>query len=332
MKNLFICGTPLQSLIAVRIIEVNNFAPEDCILFFYSAVKNRKYEHYYRLLSERCAQSVFYFCDFNFPGYIAKAKKIFSGMDYSRVYLASVNSVFVLVALSLKKHHSLYTFDDGTANLSPSSSYAETYGLSIKKYLALKLFGNTYSIQKIRQESLGHYTLYPGFTNNISSKLIPISIFLSKQHKEGSGRCAVILGTVFHEAFAVESIGRVITRLERLSESLTDVCFYIPHPRGETLHASGLQILDSEKIAEEIISDLLLEYAVVDLYGFCSSVQINMAHLPGVNNIFLTISGAKPHVWDMFELATRAGISPKAVIDLDAPYQIDEGMSTQTVK
>lgn len=319
-------------MIAARIIEVNDLAAQDCVLFFYSAIRNKKYDHYYRFLSKRCAHSVFYLCDFRFPSYIAKAKKILSEMDYGTVYLAAVNSVFVLIALSLKKHHYLYTFDDGTANLSPSSSYARTYGLSIKKYLALKLFGNTYSIQKIRQESLGHYTIYPDFTNNISSKLIPISIFQGVQFTPGSGRCAVILGTVFHEAFAEDSVARVLTKLETLSANLTGNVFYIPHPRGESLDLKGSEILDSEKIAEEIISELLRKYASVDLYGFCSSVQINMAHLPGITNIFLTISGAKPHVWDMFELATRAGISPKAVIDLDTSFQESETPSAQTPK
>ena len=71
-------------------------------------------------------------------------------LEYSSAYLASVSSVFVLLALSLKKHRRLYTFDDGTANLSPSSSYAETYELSVKKYLALKLFGNKYSSRNHR--------------------------------------------------------------------------------------------------------------------------------------------------------------------------------------
>lgn len=321
MKSLFICGTPLQSLIAARIIDLNNLAAEDCILFFYSGVGNKKYDHYYRLLSERCAQSVFYYCDFKFPGYIAKAKKIFSGMDYTTVYLASVNSVFVFLALSLEKHRYLYTFDDGTANLSPSSSYAESYGLSVKKYLALKLFGNTYSIQKIRKETRGHYTIYPNFTNNISNNLRPLSIFHGMQYAPGSGKCSVILGTVFHEAFGANSVARVIEKLEKLSTTLAEHVFYIPHPRGETLEVKELEILDSEKIAEEIISDLLAKYESVDLYGFCSSVQINMAHLPGINNIFLTISGAKPHVWDMLDLAKRAGISPKSVIDLDVQFQ-----------
>ena len=308
-------------MIAARIIESNSLVAEDCILFFYSGVRNKKYDHYYRLLSERCAQSVFYYCDFKFPGYVAKAKKIFSAMDYSTVYLASVNSVFALLALSLKKHRNLYTFDDGTANLSPSSSYAETSGLSIKKYLALKLFGNTYSIQRIRQESLGHYTIYPDFPNNISSHLIPISIFQGMPYAPGAGTCAVILGTVFREAFGADSIARVINKMEKLSASLAEEVYYVPHPRGEKLDMKNLKILDSEKIAEEIISDLLLKYESVDLYGFCSSVQINMAHLPGIRNIFLTISGAKPHVWDMLDLAKRAGISPKSVIDLDVQLQ-----------
>ncbi len=321
MKKLFICGTPLQSLIAARIIEKNNLAADDCILFFYSGVKNKKYDHYYRFLSERCAQSVFYYCDFKFPGYIAQAKKIFAGMDYDTVYLASVNSVFVFLALSLKKQRYLYTFDDGTANLSRSSSYAETYGLTVKKYLALKLFGNTYSIHRIRRETLGHYTIYPNFTNNISSNLIPISILQDVQYAPGSGKCAVILGTVFHEAFEAVSVARVIQKMEALASTLAGDIYYVPHPRGEVLDLKNMELLDSEKIAEEIISDLLVKYEGVDLYGFCSSVQINMGHLSGINNIFLTISGAKPHVRDMLDLARRAGISPKAVIDLDASSQ-----------
>jgi N-acetyllactosaminide alpha-2,3-sialyltransferase len=317
VKSLFICGTPLQSLIAAKIIEKNNLTPDDCSLFFYSGVRNKKYDYYYRLLSERCSKSVFYYCDFKFPSYLAKAKEILSDMEYQSVYLASVNSVFSLLALSLGKHSFLYTFDDGTANLSSKSSYAATYGLTIKKYLGLKLFGNSYSIDRIRKESLGHYTIYPDFRNNISHKLIPVTIVDTAHYGDGVGKCAVILGTVFREAYETAAIPRVIEGLGNLSATLGQHVYFVPHPRDEEVTLQNCEKLDSDKIAEDVISDLLLRYATVDLYGFCSSTQINMAHVAGISNRFLTITGTKPLVWEMFNLASQAGISPAAVIDLD---------------
>ena len=318
MKSLFICGTPLQSLIAAKIIEENDLAAEDCSLFFYSGVRNRKYDYYYGLLSERCSKSVFYFCDFRFPSYLAKAKRILSDMEYTSVYLASVNSVFSLLALSLKKHSFLYTFDDGTANLSPKSSYAATFGLTMKKFLGLKVFGNSYSIDRIRKESLAHYTIYPDFKNNISHNLIPVTILDTVNRGVGVGECAVILGTVFREAYETAAIPRVIDSLENFSTTLGKHVYFIPHPRDEEVTLRNCEKLDSEKIAEDVISDLLLQFASVNLHGFCSSAQINMAHVAGVSNVFLTITGAKPLVWEMYDLASQAGISPAAVIDLDS--------------
>lgn len=316
-KNLFICGTPLQSIIVKKIIESEGLEKKNCILFFYTYVKNDKHDRYYALLSELFSESYYYLCDNKYPSYVIDAKKIFSGLDFSNIYFAAVHSSFVLLALSLGKHKRIYTFDDGTANVFPRSSYAAKYGLSFKKFFGLVLFGNRYNIQRIRNESLAHYTIYPGFENNISDNLISLEIFPALSGEEKAGKCSLILGTVFREIFLGSKIEETLSNLSRFSQNVVGDVYYLPHPRSMETTIQGCRIIDSGKIAEEIIGELYQEYGSIDVYGFSSSAQFNVAHLAGLNNYLLSSSALKYSVKEISEMAADAGISLGTIIDLD---------------
>lgn len=316
-KNLFICGTPLQSLIVRKIIESEGLDKKNCILFFYTYVKNDKNDRYYKLLSELFCESYYYLCENKYPNYIIESKKIFSGLNFSNIYFAAVHSSFVLTALSMGKHKKIYTFDDGTANVNPSSSYAAKYGLSLKKFLGLGLFGNRYSIQRIRKETLAHYTIYPDFKNNISDNLISIQIFPVLRGRKKVGKCSVILGTVFRESFMESEIEEILSNISRLSQEIGGDVYYVPHPRSTETRIQGCRVIDSDKIAEEIVGELYQKYGSIDVYGFSSSAQLNVAHLEGLDNYLLSSSALKTSVNEMSEVAAGAGISLGRIIDLD---------------
>ena len=163
-KNLFICGTPLQSLIIRQIIEKEGLEKDDCMLFFYTYVQNDKYDYYYEELSKYFSESIYFVNEYRFPSYATNSKKIFSKLEYENIYFGAVHSSLVLLALSGRKHEKIFTFDDGLANIY-EGTYSHKYGLSLKKFLGLSIFGNRYTMQRIRNETQGHYTVSGGFVS-----------------------------------------------------------------------------------------------------------------------------------------------------------------------
>lgn len=317
-RKLFICGTPLQSLIAERIMDEEGLDKEQCSLFFYSYGDNDKYRYYYDRLATRCGRSCFYVSDFKYPDYILNAKKVLKNFEFDTIYLGSVTSVFCLMALSLRNHKSLITFDDGSANIRPNSDYARKYGFSVKKYLAMKLLGNKYSLRRIRQETQAHYTIYANFKNNISDKLIHISLFEGTAVVPETGRCAVVLGTVFREAFGSEHAEEARVRLLRFMETLRSHVYFIPHPRDRKDCSSNLFTVDTPGIAEEVIGELAKKFRYIDLYGFCSSTQLVMLGNERVSNIFLTLGKPSAVARETIELASGVGSRSMRVLDLQS--------------
>lgn len=315
--NLFLCGTPLHSLMAKRIIEYEELDKSQCALFFYSRFKSKKYEHYYDQISNLCEQSVFFYTESSYPGYLIEAKKVLKGFDYDCLYFGNAGSPYVLLALSAGKHQELVTFDDGVQNIFAGSPFASKHGISLRKYLGLLPFRNRYTVQRIREESSRHYTIYPGFKNHLSDSPTPISIFSSVGSPGGDGTCSVILGTNFKNAFPVKSVGRAYERLADFAESLEGDVFYLPHPRDHGIAIRGCINVETEKIAEEFIGEMYSRYGRFNLYGFCSSAQLNLAHLSNVHNYFLSIPLFDGWIDEVVAMLAVAGAPVEGIISIE---------------
>lgn len=316
-RKLFICGTPLQSLLIQRIIETEGIEKKDCHLFFYTYNSNPKYERAFRKISHLFDGTHYHFCDNTFPKLAIQAKKIFSDVDYQEVYFASAISNFVFLALSKKDGVKITTFDDGTANISSTSLYASTYGLSIKKALGLALFGNRYSLKRIRKESRVHYTLYPDAKNNISQRTTPISIISPVLDSSTDRSCSLILGTVFESAIPSRPASEVLTSISRFAQQLQGEVFFLPHPRARVREECGVKMIDTDMIAEEVIVDLCSQYKSIDLYGFCSSAQLNLGTSNRIRNHLLTTKGLVTSLKQMQNTLIAAGVIAHGTIDLD---------------
>ncbi|MBA4741527.1 MAG: hypothetical protein H2060_02315 [Azoarcus sp.] len=300
-----------------RIIEVESLPKEECVLFFYTYSKNSKYHHAYERISPLFEETHQYFCDNRFPGYARDARRLFLRLDYQAVYLASATSSFVLLALSCSRNPEIVTFDDGTANISPNSLYASRYGLSFKKALALALFGNRYHLQRIRKESRRHYTLHPDSRNNISDRLIPISVVNSLREPASDSSCSLILGTVFRDAFPSRSAGELHDRIGAFASRLEGDVLYLPHPRSREAPLEGIHTIDTQNVAEEVAVDLCDRYRRLDLYGFCSSAQINLGSSERIRNFLIVADGHLTSLQTMTDTMSRAGIQPYGIVDLD---------------
>lgn len=285
-KNLFICCTPLQGMIAKRIIEIKDLKKEDCVVFYYTSFDNEVYRRSYISLMELCTEGLYYVWKPNFPTYILEAKKFFKRFKFKNYYIASIDSTFVQLALSIGKKYSIYSFDDGTANVIEKSNYLKHQKINFKRSI-LFMLGNRFSTQKIRKRIVEHYTIFPSL-KNITDKTVEISLFKDKDlPKNNDKKCTVILGTVYEEIFKnSEDLAIVKAKIAERIHNFNGDIFYIPHPREIYWKIPKVKYIKTDKIAEEIVLDLLKVFSTVNLVSFCSTAQLNLALTPGVNNFY----------------------------------------------
>lgn len=295
-KYLFICCTPLQGAIAKRIIETQQLEKSKCILFFYTSFDNETYRKSFTDLCKLCCDGLYYVWKPNFPKYIFEAKKFFKKYHFNRFYMASIDSIFAQLAISQYNINDveIYTFDDGTANIATSSRYYKKQNLNFKR-LVFILLGNRLSSQKIKRYIKLHYTIYPNI-KNISNNTFPLELFRNdgpniNRNTSPSSRCIVMLGTVYEEAFTDPiDINTVKDFITKLASRKTVPTYYLSHPREKEWERGEMEDIRSDLIAEEVILSLLDKFNTVELYSVGSTVQLNLAAVDGIENIYLKLS------------------------------------------
>ena len=239
--------------------------------------------------------------DQSFLKYNSFLKKKFKNKKYKNIYVACVDSIITHFILSYADFDNLFTFDDGLGNiLFPTDNFYHAIDHPIIYRYIYKIFGNKYSTKKIKKETKKHFTMYKNFKNSISDNCVyigdifrDIKLSNSFQYKQ----CNIVLGTIFKEYFKNESIKKINMLFEKFIKTLTNQIFILPHPRSDESYnrlkkLNNVQIINSNKISEEIIIDLKLKYKNINLYGFCSSAQFNFIYDEGFNH-YLIINDEK---------------------------------------
>jgi beta-galactosamide-alpha-2,3-sialyltransferase len=319
-KDLFICLTPLQIVIAKSIIqsEKNNKLKPDFILF--PLADTERFRYYFQSMVPLCDESIYWKDTRKFPLYVFDFVRKFKNKKYGCVYFASIDSIHVQYILSFIKFDKINTFDDGTANIALDGIYHKdipSWSKKIKKNVRL-IIGNKFSQDKIKLLSSKHYTLYPGF-KNIINKTTPIDLF-SNRMIQGTGhkktKCVVLLGTVYLEIVKnSEDKEFLLSAIQRLIDSkAADTIHYLPHPRDEIDYFEGVIKYQSNLISEEIVANLLQEYSSVDLLGFASSTQFNLMNIESINIIAIKSLLFK----DIFiDLVDKLSVNNAKILEID---------------
>lgn len=305
-KDLFICLTPLQVVVAKAIILSKDYtgSKPDFVLFTLSA--SSRYNYYFNDMKDICSETLLYPGEEAFPFYVHRLREKFKGKQYRHIYFASISFAKIQYILSFSEFQKIRTFDDGTANISRASKYyVEKKGLFAKLiYITKLLFGNKYSIQRIKSESELHYTLYPT-KKNIIDRLRPVNLLPYVDGKEPSSNetAIVFLGTVFDEVVvSADKKKDLINRASRFLANKGEVTCYVPHPRDEKDYFPSLKKDDSSLIAEEVIINLLDGFSRVVVIGFGSSAQFNLMGQERVENIVLSSTLMKREIKTLGEM------------------------------
>lgn len=284
-KDLLICKTPFQVCLGLKVLEKVSSKNKEGLFFILN--KNKKYDFYASKLNENVEKSFSirvlnsYFYLFTILWTLFKMK----GKKYEKVYLASIDCFLVQLVLSHIRFKELYTFDDGTANIFKDSAYYKVISRNFKLKILDFIFKNKYDINRIKEESINHFTIYNDLPNIVTNT---ININKSKIHYNDYTNLKSVnffLGQPYYEFD--KRINNVI-----INKILNDfnIYYYYPHPREKkgTLY-QDVEIVNSNLIFEDFIVNYLSDNPNISvvLYTFCSGSALNLISLPRVKVIYL---------------------------------------------
>lgn len=273
--NLIICHTPLQMLIAERIIE--RFQDESFHLINYYFTDNPKRRYYYKKLSDRTifSEEIFLPAGKSLFFQSFKNRLRFLGRHYDRVFLASIDSILCQAILSSICYDALLTFDDGSANLFMESMlYVENPSKKLK--VIRKLLGLTCSLTTLRNESQMHFTIFDG--PNIVEPLEKINLFSFERRADylTKDEFSILLGQPIYYDDTERNLAYFSEVLQRY-----DFDAYFPHPR-ENYRLPNVEYIDTELIFEDYVSELLRQYRQLNIYTVSSSVVLSLCNIEGI--------------------------------------------------
>lgn len=178
----------------------------------------------------------------------------------------------------------LITYDDGWLNVQPDSPLARVHTRGTTRLLNA-LTGIRVLPEKIPELSRQHYSIYrfPNHAQRVEviDLLPPTPQAQASIHPPGATaeRLAYLVGP------APEAGPEVYAAIERLIAKVhLDGVF--AHPRDTQRQIRGVPYIDTHLIVEDYVFRLLAErpQAVIDVYGYESSVLLNLAHVPRVQS------------------------------------------------
>ena len=290
-KSLIMCVTPLQILIAEKIIQSRPTEDFDVIIF---GLENNQKFNYYAEKLKKYAKAYWYshvvykssiYNLINFLKFIFQFS--FNGFNkkYDNYYLSSIDSRYFQYILSKKTNSSsVFTFDDGTANIVKTSIYYLRNLNDEKKNKIFKSLGIKYFQDDIKSMSKLHYTIYPQFENIIENTK-EIKLFLGQPYEE------------FDSNLSADNIEKLMDQL--------NIDLYFPHPR-EKNNIKNVENVNTKKIFEDYIVDFLdrNEDCYLNIYTFMSSAALNVKSFDSINIYFIqthTLINKYPDFFNMLK-------------------------------
>lgn len=280
--NLIICCTPLQVLIAEKIIDLH--PNEKFYGLMIAPIDNEKYRFYSEKLKEKCHQFKYFIGEeiktkrniFKFSFELIKRGYYFRCLKFSKIFMANTEKYIVRLIVNQNPNAEIYTFDDGARNLLSNNIR------NIKKNIIInKMFNFLIGIGNITNESIIkksklHFTLYKEL-KNIISKTFYINIFSSieiNNRLSTQESIKIFLGQRFYadNNENIELIKKII--------DIFNINFYFPHP-AETYLLNNVKYIQSELIFEDYFVKNLINKNC-EIYSFFSTSLLN---LPKSNNI-----------------------------------------------
>lgn len=311
--NLIICGSPLQMLIAEKIIEQN---PNEKFYFvLISFTKNDKFTHYFQRLQEKTSQAYFfkfptkeYYPNFFKFSLLELRLKSFLLPEVKRIYLANINSVEVQTLINYHRKAEIKTFDDGTINLVNSDLQKNTDILRNTPYK--NIFNPDLDTQTLTKASTEHYTIFKNLKNkfdNNQRKITHIELFKKEDlptnnQNEIKDTIKIFLGLVDNN------------RMLEISEKVIDkynIEYVSLHPRQKEAPKNA-KVIETPLVLEDFLIQELKKnpHTLYHIYTFFSSAALNIKDFPRVEITALKHKKfpKKESLREVYPLFTKSGI------------------------
>lgn len=316
MQNIIICQTPLQVLIAEKIIE--RYYEESFVGIYITYSRNSttpKIKHYISKL-EKISDNFFHF-DLYSPKYIGGVSCILSLQKrlskhlyknkYNKLFLANINSELMYFLADNLSYQTLMTFDDGFGNINFNGVFYKD-NVTFKKKVIRLLFRLKSSLYSFKSDSQKHFTIYKDIPN-VFTKTEYISLFSTKSSsKDNMDDISIFLGQPLYllnsKKFDHIFINNILNKL--------DFDFYLPHPL-EKMSLNNIPILNTELIAEEYIQQLLITGKRVTIYSFISSAMFNFINSENVKVISITNKKLSDFFPKEYDFIRSLGIDTKEI-------------------
>ncbi len=296
--NLMICLTPLQALMARRLMD--QYAPQafDLLMLCYEDADNAKFRHYFQVASQGCRRAHYALIPQSKWRRELGLPRLLRGLDkqYATAFAASIDNPNVQYVLNKIRFAALETFDDGTGNLIPGSVLYRNGG-NRQRRLMNRLRGIRWQTEELRRLSQRHHTLYPG-QPNIAAPTVPLDLWAESQrlpeseHSELRQNERNELSQNEHGAAAIRT-RRILLGQPLLPEAADNAALaesllrrfnireYFPHPR-ETYRVSGAEYIVSPLIFEDYLLESLRSQPDTrfEVYHLVSTAALNVHAFP----------------------------------------------------
>ena len=204
--------------------------------------------------------------------------------------------LFLQYVISKVTFQQLYTFDDGTANIFPNSSYFQPLPKSLPLQLFKHAVGITYpSIPSILAISKKHFTIFPQ-EKNIIATTEPVYLFDKVDHPpdENLPVKRLLLGQALDNFIGDKAYADIVETMVKAFH-LDAFC---PHPRENLDFSHLLPVIDSDKIIEDYLSEALQQNPQqrFEIYTFISTAVFSLKEFPRTQ-VFMVYTQA---LWDKF--------------------------------
>ncbi|TCP95524.1 beta-galactosamide-alpha-2,3-sialyltransferase [Cricetibacter osteomyelitidis] len=322
-SNLIIVHTPLQSLIAEKIIENNRNETFELIMIHHSHSKlsNQKFEYYFDRLKEKCEKSyrlcIPLFSKLKMLYMLYKMIFKFYGKKYDTIFVSSIDMAQVQGLLSHLKFNAIESFDDGSANLMKDTFFdSKHYTISLKHFIRDILICNRVDIKNLKSKIRKHWTIYPNYENIITAPKKVIKLISLEEINHGEESDLKTIKIYLGQPVFEPDINKCINLTEKVVNYF-GIENYFPHPR-ENYTIYGVKYINTNLIIEDYIIQKLNENprVIFEIYSLYSSALLHLVNIPRLtlfsikpNEVFFN----KRNIRDYYRMVNDLGIKIKEI-------------------
>ena len=302
--NLVVCWTPLQMLIAEKIIKSHPNEKFYTIVMSHSG-KNEKYDYYSSILSQKSERFYSFYLEpqsqnklFVYTSLLELKLKSLLFPPLKTIYLAHISSPEIHTLVSTYPTVEIRTFDDGSSNLLKKSAFLNnanriSTGEVSRRFYEL-FINSTQSVKSVRERSIEHYTIFKDLKNIMDDghrKMTYLPLFdvsKLKPSKEIKDTIKILLGSPEKE-------------MKEVSEKATKhfgIKYATLHPR-QRYELSNAITLQSPYIIEDYMLKEIEKnpHTHYEIYTFFSGAALTMKDFPNVSVYALKPSSLPSDYW-----------------------------------